>query len=66
MRFWQATMTATAMQQAAYQAQLGIETIDHYLETGETGYDEEKQLVDCITITAENAENLSQFVYTEE
>lgn len=59
-------MTATAMQQAAYQAQLGIETIDHYLETGETGYDEEKQLVDCITITAENAENLSQFVYTEE
>lgn len=59
-------MTATAMQQAAYQAQLGIETIDRYLETGETGYEEEKQLIDCIAITSENAENLSQFVYTEE
>lgn len=58
-------MTATAMQQAAYQAQLGIETIDNYISTGNSGFDEEKQLIDCLTITIDNAENLSQFVYTE-
>ena len=59
-------MTATAMQQAAYQAELGIRTIDAYLQNGETGLDGEKQLVDCIAITAENANNLSQFVFTED
>lgn len=59
-------MTATAMQQAAYQAELGIRTIDTYLQTGETGLDGEKQLVDCIAITAENAHNLAQFVFTED
>ncbi len=59
-------MTATAMQQAAYQAELGIRTIDHWLEFGDTGLEGEKQLVDCIAITAENAHNLSQFVFTED
>ncbi len=59
-------MTATAMQQAAYQAELGIRTIDNWLNTGESGFEDEKQLVDCIAITEENAHNLSQFVFTED
>lgn len=56
--------TATALQQAAKIARMAVEQADLYLETGTTGL-EEKQLVDCIAITAENADNLSAFDYTE-
>lgn len=58
-------MTATAMQQAAYQAELGIQTLDKFISTGDSGYEEEKQLIDCIAITKDNAEKLSQFVFAE-
>ena len=45
-------------------AQMAVEQADKYLKEGSTGL-EEKQLVDCIAITAENVDNLKTFVYTE-
>ena len=57
-------MTGTAMQQAAKIAEMAVEQADKYLKTGSTGLDE-KQLVDCIPITAKNVDKLKTFVYTE-
>lgn len=56
--------TGTALQQAALIAQMAVEQADKYLKEGSTGLDE-KQLVDCIAITADNVDNLSAFNYTE-
>lgn len=56
--------TGTALQQFALMAQMAVEQADKYLKEGSTGL-EEKQLVDCIAITAENVDNLKTFVYTE-
>ncbi|MBB5337413.1 D-ribose ABC transporter substrate-binding protein [Pectinatus brassicae] len=58
------TMTGTALQQAALMAQMGVEQADKYLKTGSTGA-EEKQLVDCIAITAKNVDKLHNFVYQQ-
>ncbi len=58
-------MTATALQQAALMAEQGIIMLDKYLKTGSTGADDEKVLIDCMAITADNAKNLKQFVYSE-
>lgn len=58
-------MTATALQQAALMAEESVKMLDAYLKTGKTGSDTEKVLIDCKAITAENAANLVQFVYTE-
>lgn len=57
-------ITATALQQAALIAQMAVQQADDYLKNGTTGL-EEKQLVDCIIITAENADKLSAFTFTE-
>jgi erythritol transport system substrate-binding protein len=57
-------ITATALQQAALIAQMSVEQADNYLKNGTTGLDE-KQLVDCIAITKDNADKLSTFTYTE-
>lgn len=57
-------ITATALQQAALIAEMSVEQADNYLKKGSTGLDE-KQLVDCIAITKENADKLSAFTYTE-
>lgn len=57
-------ITATALQQAAVIAEMSVEQADDYLKKGSTGLDE-KQLVDCIIITAENANKLSAFRFTE-
>ena len=46
-------------------AQMAVEQADAYLKEGTTGLDE-KQLVDCVAITADNVDNLKTFVYTEE
>ena len=35
---------------------------DSYLRTGETGVAEEKQAIDCVLITKENADQLNNFV----
>ena len=56
--------TGTALQQFALIAEMAVEQADQYLKEGTTGQ-EEKQLVDCIAITADNVDNLQTFVYTE-
>lgn len=58
-------MTATALQMGQEMAADAVKALDNYITTGKTGYDEEKVLVDCKVIDAENAENLDNFVYTE-
>lgn len=55
-------MTGTALQQCALIAQLAVEQADKYLKEGSTGLDE-KQLVDCVAITADNVQHLHTFVY---
>lgn len=51
---------ATVLQPAYRQAELAVEQADKYLKTGSTGQDE-KQLMDCILITKENAGELETF-----
>ncbi|OCX65653.1 D-ribose ABC transporter substrate-binding protein [Thioclava sp. SK-1] len=55
---------ATVLQPAYRQAQLAVEQADHYLQTGTTGV-EEKQLMDCVLITADNAAQLETFALQE-
>lgn len=58
-------MTGTALQQCALIAEMAVQQADAYLKNGTTGLNE-KQLVDCVAITADNVDNLKTFVYTEE
>ncbi len=55
-------MTGTALQQAALISEMAVEQADKYIKTGSTGLPE-KQLVDCIAITADNVHRLSAFNY---
>ena len=55
---------ATVLQPAYRQAQLAVEQADEYLRTGSTGQDE-KQLMDCVLINAENADKLETFALAE-
>ena len=56
-------MVGTALQQIALITETAVREADAYLNG--TAPEEEKQLVPCIAITADNVDNLSQFVYTE-
>jgi erythritol transport system substrate-binding protein len=51
---------ATVMQPAYAQAQLAVTQADQYIKTGK-GPAEEKQLMDCVLINAENASKLETF-----
>ncbi|WP_194096435.1 D-ribose ABC transporter substrate-binding protein [Marivivens aquimaris] len=51
---------ATVLQPAYRQAQIAVEQADAYLTDGATGQDE-KQLMDCVLINADNAANLETF-----
>ncbi|WP_051639456.1 D-ribose ABC transporter substrate-binding protein [Succinivibrio dextrinosolvens] len=53
-------MTATAMQPAALIAEMAVKQADQYLKTGTTGQPE-KQLIDCVIITKDNAKKLNDF-----
>ncbi|MFA9463986.1 MAG: D-ribose ABC transporter substrate-binding protein [Velocimicrobium sp.] len=55
---------ATALQQCATIARMAVEQADGYLKNGTTGLDE-KQLVDCVAITKDNADKLKAFDYQE-
>ena len=58
-------MTATAMQPAALISEVAVKQADQYLKTGTTGQPE-KQLIDCIIITASDRSTLpSQFASPE-
>lgn len=52
---------ATGLQPAARIAAMGVEQADQYIKTGSTGMPE-KQLVDCMLITIDNAAKLDNFV----
>lgn len=51
---------ATVLQPAYQQAQNAVEQADKFIKTGSTGM-EEKQLMDCILINADNADKLETF-----
>lgn len=55
---------STALQQAAKIAQMAVTQANDYLKNGTTGL-AEKQLVDCIAITKDNASKLSAFSLSE-
>lgn len=55
---------ATVLQPAYEQAQLAVTQADQYLTTGSTGVDE-KQLMDCVLINADNAAKLETFALSE-
>jgi erythritol transport system substrate-binding protein len=51
---------ATGLQPAARIAEMAVEQADKYIKTGSTGLTE-KQLVDCVLITKDNASKLDNF-----
>ncbi len=55
---------ATVLQPAFRQAQMAVEQADKYLKEGSTGL-EEKQLMDCVLINADNAGALETFALSE-
>ena len=55
---------ATVLQPAYQQAQNAVEQADKFIKTGSTGL-EEKQLMDCILINADNATKLETFALSE-
>ena len=54
-------MIVTVLQPIVRATQLAVEQMHNYLMTGETGVDTEKQAIDCVLITQENAADLSAF-----
>lgn len=57
-------IVATSMQPAYDIAQMAVVQADQYVKTGKTGADE-KQLVDCVLITKDNAGKLNNFALTK-
>lgn len=55
---------ATVLQPAFQQAQLAVEQADKFIKTGKTGL-EEKQLMDCILVNADNASKLETFALSK-
>lgn len=55
---------ATVLQPAYRQAQYAVDQADRYLKTGQTGL-REKQMMDCVLITAANARRLNNFDLSE-
>ncbi len=55
---------ATGLQPAARIAEMAVEQADKYIKTGSTGLPE-KQLVDCVLITKDNASKLNNFAMTK-
>ena len=51
---------ATGLQQIARIAEIAVEQADQYIKTGSTG-EPEKQLIDCVLITIDNADRLNDF-----
>ncbi|PSL00352.1 erythritol transport system substrate-binding protein [Haloactinopolyspora alba] len=60
----QGKMLATGLQPAVRIAEMAVEQADRYVRTGETGA-EEKQSIDCVLITAENADRYTNFAMSE-
>ena len=55
---------ATGLQPIAYISEQAVIQADEYIKTGESKY-EEKQLMDCVLINADNADKLDNFALAE-
>lgn len=55
-------MVATVLQPIAKASELAVVQLDSVIRTGSTGVDTEKQSIDCILITKENAGSLAGFI----
>ena len=58
-------MVATVLQPIVTGTKSAIEQLNSVITTGETGKAEEKQSIDCVLITKENADKLDNFVLSE-
>lgn len=58
-------MVATVLQPIVTGTELAVEQAHSYITTGETGVAEEKQSINCVLITEENAANLNNFLLSE-
>jgi erythritol transport system substrate-binding protein len=59
-------MVASVLQPIVEGTKKAAAQLDSVIKTGETGVAEEKQALDCVLITKENADKLDNFVYTEQ
>lgn len=57
-------MVTTVLQPIVEGTKKAIAQLDSVIRTGETGVAEEKQAIDCVLITKENAANVDNFVYS--
>ncbi|MBM9468994.1 D-ribose ABC transporter substrate-binding protein [Nakamurella leprariae] len=55
-------MVATVVQPIVEGTNLAVEQLDSFIRTGSTGASEEKQAIDCVLITTENADTVNNFV----
>jgi erythritol transport system substrate-binding protein len=58
-------MVATVLQPIVQGTTLAVQQADRYLKEGKTGVDQEKQALDCVLITKENADKLNNFVLSD-
>jgi erythritol transport system substrate-binding protein len=57
-------MVATALQPIVQGSTMAVDQADSYLRTGKTGASAEKQAINCVLITKDNAAKLHDFVLT--
>jgi erythritol transport system substrate-binding protein len=58
-------MVATVLQPIVTGTEAAIEQLDSVIKDGKTGVDEEKQAIDCVLITKENADTVNNFVVSQ-
>lgn len=56
------SLVATVLQPIVEATKLAVTQIDSFLRTGKTGSDTEKQALDCVLITKDNADQFKDFV----
>ena len=57
-------MVATVLQPIVEGTKKAIAQLNSVITTGQTGVGEEKQAIDCVLITKENADQVKNFVYS--
>lgn len=58
-------MVASVVQPIVEGTTTAVEQLDSVIQTGETGEPEEKQAIDCVLITQDNADSVDNFVISE-
>jgi erythritol transport system substrate-binding protein len=57
-------MVATVLQPIVEGTTKAIAQLDSVIRTGETGVGEEKQAIDCVLITKDNADQVDNFIFS--